>query len=103
MSLKQELIQLKEVIAMAVTQIKEAIAALLDANRTTAPYYTTNDADQSMDSTPAAESLTQLDLQSFITDLKHELATIFMETHARIQKQSTAPLINNHLPSKTWA
>jgi len=101
LSLKQELTQLKEVIATAVTQIKEAITVLLDANRSTAPYYTTHNAAQSMNSTPAAESLTPLDLQSFITDLKHELATVFMETHAMIQKQSTAPLINNHLPSKT--
>jgi len=100
-SLKQELTQLKEVIAMAVTQIKEAIAVLLEAKHTTTSSYMTNDANQIMDSAPAAENLIQLDLQSFITDLKHELATVFMETCTMIQQKSLVPMTTNHLPLKT--
>ena len=72
---------------MAVTQIKDAIAALLDTKCTTSSHVTTLTANQ-MDSDSAAEHLTSLDLQSFISDLKHELATFFIETRAMIQ--------NNH-------
>jgi len=103
LSLKQELHQLKEIIAMAVTQIKEAMATLLDTKHNAAPYYATTDADQSMDTTPPHENLTRLDLQSFIMDLKHELATVFMETRAMLQQKPNAPLTAKTQPSKTWA
>jgi len=102
MSLKNELIQLKDVIVTAVVQIKDAIAALIDANCTTPSYVTPTDADHNMDSASAAENLTPLDLQSFIYDLKHELATLFMETCAMIQHQTMpTPTNNKNLQSKT--
>jgi len=101
MSLKNELTQLKEVIATAVMWIKDAITALLDTNQTTTSYDTTTDADQTMDSAPAADQLTPLNIQSFITDLKHKLATLFLETHAMIQQQSLPTPTTKHLPSKT--
>jgi len=80
-SLKNELAQLKDVIAMAVTQIKDAIATLCEAKCATSPQATTI-ADDQMDSATDAEHLTSSNLQSFIFDLKHELATFFIETHA---------------------
>jgi len=100
-SLKTELAQLKDVIAMAVTQIKDAIAALLVPNCTTASHDTTTDADQTMDSAYAAENLTPLDLQSFIYDLKQEIVTRFIETRAMIQQQSLTTPTNKRMPSKT--
>jgi len=96
-SLQKELLQLKEVIAMAVTQIKEAIATLLIPQCTHATYDTTTDADQNMESATPAEHLTPLDIQSFITDLKHELATLFLETRVMIQKQSLPMPTTQHL------
>jgi len=88
---------------MAVTQIKDAIAALLadNRNKTTAPQYTSNEADNTMDHTPEDASLTQLDLQSFIANLKHELATVFMETRAMIHKPSPATMTFKHSTSTT--
>jgi len=100
-SLKTELAQLKEVIATAVTQIKDAIAALLAPNCTNASYDTTIDTDQTMESASAAETLTPLDIQSFITDLKQEIATLFLETRAMIQQQSLTTPTTKRLPSKT--
>jgi len=99
--LQKELLQLKEVIAMAVTQIKEAIATLLIPQCTNATYDTTTEADQNMESATPAEHLTPLDIQSFITDLKHELATLFLETRVMIQKQSLPMPTTQHLQSKT--
>jgi len=99
--LKTELAQLKEVIATAVAQIKDAIAALLAPNCTTASYDTTTDADHTMDSAHAEESLTPLDLQSFISDLKHEIVTLFLETRTMIQQQSLTTPTNKCMPSKT--
>jgi len=102
MLLKNELTQLKDVIATAVVQIKDAITALIDANRTTPSYVTPTDADHNMDSASAAENLTPLDIQSFIYDLKHELATLFTETRVMIQHQTmTTPTNNKNLQSKT--
>jgi len=101
MSIKNKLNQLKEVITMAITQIKDAIAALLDAKCTTMPHYTTTNANQIMDHAPEDITLTQLNLQSFITDLKHELAMVFMETCTVLQQQSPETLTFNHPPSKT--
>jgi len=100
-SIKNDLAQLKDVIAMAVTQIKDVIAALLVPNCTTATYNTTTDADQPMDSAHDAENLTPLDLQSFISDLKQEIATLFIETRAMIQQQSLSKPTNKHMNSKT--
>jgi len=100
-SIKNELAQLKEVIAMAVAQMKEAIAALLDAKCAAVSPATTLEADQPMDSDSAAEHLTPLDLQSFISDLKHELATLFLETRAMVQKQSLTTPTTKHLQPKT--
>ena len=102
-SLKTDLAQLKDVIATAVTQIKDAIAALLAPNCTTATYDTTTDADQTMDSAHDAENLTPLDLQSFIYDLKQEIATLFIETRAMIQQQSLTAPTHKRMPSKTRA
>jgi len=101
LSLKTKLTQLKDVITTAVAQIKDAIVSLLAPNYTTASYGTTNDADQNMDSAPAAENLTPLDIQSFISDLKHEIATLFLETQAMIQQQSLTTPTTKHMPSKT--
>jgi len=103
MSIKHKLTQLKEVITMAVTQIKDAVAALLAANCTTTTPFATNETNQNMDQIPEDATLTQLDLQSFITDLKHELTMVFMETHAVLQHQSPVQMTFNPMPSKTWA
>ena len=100
-SLKTELTQLKEVIAAAVAQIKDAIATLLAANCTNTSCNTTTDADQTMDSASAAEHLTPSDIQSFIYDLKHEIATLFLETRAMIQQPSLPPPTTKHMHSKT--
>jgi len=100
-SLKTELAQLKDVIAMAVAQIKDVIAAIIAPNCTTASYETTIDTDQTMDSAPAAENLTPLDIQSFISDLKHKIVTLFLETRAMIQQQSLTMMTTKHMPSKT--
>jgi len=94
-SIKHELAQLKDVIATAVAQWEEAIAALLDAKSTTASPVTPPETDQLMDS-DSAEHLTSLDLQTFISDLKHEIATLFLETHVMIQKQSMPTPTTKH-------
>ncbi len=99
-SIKNELAQLKDVIAMAVEQIKDAIATLCDAKCTTSPHATTLAADQ-MDSDTNAKHLTSSDLQSFIFDLKHELATFFIETHAMTKQQSLPQPTTKHLQTKT--
>jgi len=99
--LKTKLTQLKDVIATAVAQIKEAIAALLTVNQTNVPHANTLDTDQSMDSAPTAEHLTPLDIQSFISDLKHEIATLFIETKAMIQQQNLTTPTTKHMHSKT--
>jgi len=101
MLIKTELNQLKEVIAMAVTQIKEAVAALVAAKSTTTTPIATNKMDQNMDQAPNDAILHHLDLQSFITDLKHELATVFMETRAVLHQQSLVPMTFNSTPPKT--
>jgi len=101
LSIKNELTQLKEVLATAVAQIKETIATLLHANHNFTPYATTTNANQTMDSAPMAEQLTPMDIHSFITDLKHELATFFLETRTAIQKQSPAQQSNNQKHPKT--
>ena len=100
-SIKHELAQLKEVIALAVTQMKDAIAALLDAKGNASSPATTPDADQPMDSASTAEHLTPLDLQSFISELKHELATLFLETRAMVQKQSLTMQTTKYTQPKT--
>jgi len=103
LAIKNELNQLKEVITMAVTQIKDAVAALLADKQTNqnAPQYTSTADDTTMDHMSEAASLTQLDLQSFIADLKHELATVFMETRAVIHQPSQATTTTNNSKSKT--
>jgi len=96
--IKTELAQLKDVIAAAVAQIKEAITTLRDAKSTTSPA--TKIADDPMDSDTDNEHLTPQDLQSFICDLKHELATLFIETRAMIQQQPL-PQPTKHSQPKT--
>jgi len=61
----------------------------------------TTDPDQLMGHASEDATLTHLDLQSFITDLKHELATVFMETCAVLQHQAPAPMNFNSTASKT--
>jgi len=102
-SIKNELNQLKEAITMAVTQIKEAVATLVAAKCTTTTPLAINDTDQNMDQVHEDATLTQCDIQSFITDLKHELATVFMETRTVLQQQSPVPRNLNPMPNKTWA
>jgi len=97
-SIKTELAQLKDVIATAVTQIKEAITTLRDAKSTTS--HATKIVDDPMDSDTDNEHLTPQDLQSFICDLKHELATLFIETRAMIQQQPL-PQPTKHSQPKT--
>jgi len=99
-SIKHELNQLKEAFATAVAEIKNAIATLLQDKHNTMVYDTPIEADQ-MDTAQPVEQLTQMDIQSFITDLKNELATFFIETRAVIQQQPTATLSNHHKPPKT--
>jgi len=100
-SIKNELNQLKEAITMAVTQIKEAVATLVAAKCTTTTPLAINDTDQNMDQVHEDATLTQRDIQSFITDLKHELATVFMETRTVLQQQSPVPRNLNPMPNKT--
>jgi len=85
---------------MAVAQIKGAIAAILETKSTIASCTMEPETDQYMASAHGAESQPQLDIPSIIADLKHELASIFIETHALIH-QSLLLLPNHHLPSKT--
>jgi len=101
MSIKHELNQLKEAITLAVTQIKEAVAALVAAKYTTTTPVVINDSDQNMDQAPEEANLTQLDIQSFTLDLKHELATVFMETRTMLQQQSPVQMTFNPTPNKT--
>jgi len=103
MSLKQELLLLKETIAMAVAQIKSAITSLLDANQTTRSQAMEIDANQNTSSAPNADNQPQFDILSLITNLKHEIATIVLKTHATLQQQAIAMLTTNHLSSTTWA
>jgi len=104
LSIKNKLNQLKEAITMAVTQIKDTVAALLaDKCNSTAPQHMSTKANQTMDHMPEDASLTQLNLQSFIANLKYELATVFMETRAVLQQQPPAPMTFNPPPSKIWA
>ncbi len=86
LSIKTELAQLKDIIATAVAQIKDAITTLRDANCTTSTPATTME-DDKMDSATDAEYLTPQDIQSFIYDLKQELATFFIETRAMVKQQ----------------
>jgi len=101
LSIRNELNQLKEVITMAVAQIKEAVAALLVAKCNTSPQHATTKTDQLMDHASEDATLTQLDLQLFITDLKHELATVFMETCTVLQHQAPVPTTFNSTTSNT--
>jgi len=101
LSIKNKLNQLKEAITLAVAQIQEAVAALLMAKANTSPQHATTDPDQLMGHASEDATLTHLDLQSFITDLKHELATVFMETRAMLQHQAPAPMNFDSTPSKT--
>jgi len=73
---------------------------LRDAKRTTSPPETTLTVDQ-MDSDPDADQLTPQDLQSFICDLKHELASLFIKTRAMIQQQSLPQPTTKHSQPKT--
>jgi len=84
---------------MAIAQIKDAIATLCEAKCTTSPHATRIVNDQ-MDSATDAEHLTSSELQSFIFNLKHELATFFIKTHAMTQ-QSLPQLTTKHLQPKT--
>jgi len=43
-----------------------------------------------------------LNLPSLIADLKHEIATMIIETRALFQQQSLTMMNTNRLPSKTW-
>jgi len=101
LSIKNELNQLKEAITMAVAQIKEAVATIQVTKCTTTSQHATTKTDQMMDHAPEDATLTQLDIQSFITNLKHELAMVFMETCAMLQQQAPVPMTFNHMPSKT--
>jgi len=101
LSIKNKLNQLKEVITMAVAQIKKAVATLLVVNCNTSPQHATTETDQMMDHASEDATLTQFDLQSFITDLKHELTTVFMETCTVLQQQAPVPMNFNSMSSKT--
>jgi len=98
LSIKHELNQLKEAITMAVTQIKEAVADLVAAKGTTTTSVAITDTDQNMDQVPDDAIHTQLDIQSFISDLKHDLATVFQETRTVLQQQSPVQMTLNPTP-----
>jgi len=92
MSLKHEIIHLKEIIAMAVSQIKNAITSLLDTNCTTVSNAMDTEAKQSMSSAPNNDTYsnqTQFNLPALIKELKNDIAT-----HTHTQKPQLFSVIS---------
>ncbi len=99
LSLKTEIDSLKTVIALAVEQFKNAIKSL-----TTTPHQPASNAmDTNADTKSDANNPNQIqtDIPSLIHDLKHEIITFVIKTHALLQHKSLPMIQNNHLPSKT--
>jgi len=97
MSLRTEIKSLKQTIAMAVAQITTKITSLLATTRTS----DTNTMDiETATKLAVAPHPTQLDITSLLSNLKHEIAMIVIETHALFQQHTLTMMNTKNLHSK---
>jgi len=100
LSLKNEILSLKTVIATAMDQIKEAIVSFQTTKQTPESHDMDTDGDHLMDlHTPTHNPI---DLPALIQDLKKDIANIVHETRTMFDQPLTSLMNVDHLSSITW-
>jgi len=89
-ALKSKIASLRTLITSAVEEIKNAILSMC-TECTSMPTSTATDDDHPMAMQPSQQPL--LELQDVIHDLKHEIATIVIETRKMFHQQSTKMML----------
>ncbi len=95
LSLKAEILSIRNLITEAVAQLKSALAA----NPTppiAAPHVTT--ASSAMETDSDSTTVTTPEISALIADLKHDIATIAMEMRAKFQQQAILYPTIKHAP-----
>ncbi len=95
LSLKAEILSIRNIITKAVAQLKSALAAHPTPN-TTAPQATT--ASSAMETDTDSATATTPEISALIADLKHDIATIAMEMRAKFQQQAILYPTIKHAP-----
>jgi len=95
LSLKAEILSICNIITEAVAQLKSAIASYLTPSIAT-PHATM--ALSAMETEVDYSTATTLDISDLIVDLKHDIATIAIEMHAKFQQQATIYSTTKHAP-----